>query len=201
MYNDPDGSWQRPLPGTGQTGILRGMDAAFLDVLTAYSPGPGTPGVIDPTLHCVLSLVDWPWYAWHRTVTMSVPAGSAVIVNPWNVPADTRAELHSVAVERITGDNQVIAIIAAQPSGYYSGTTNEVRLKDIAFADTFLFWPDPAGAQTINRGYVNPPVLIEPGGSVKLEPSGEGAAISTFEVRMSFKLSKLIRARVPTVGS
>lgn len=171
-------------------GSLRGVDKAFLDLLFRFQAGQiEVPDVV------AFPVDMWHWYAWHEQYTSAnIAAGSSTRMALYTVPQDRRALVVAVRAVRSGGDNTAVDLDVTQPAGY--GTGNRLMyLLSLSTPATEIYWP--SRSLTVSREIPGGtlPVLIEPGGSVGLTPSGAGAAISTFDVNLMFRLSPIVRAR------
>jgi len=180
------------------TGQFQALGEALADVLSHYDPGPeGLSGVTQ----CVIALThpEWAWYGWViEAASDSVGAGSSAVVTLVTVPLDERWILESIRLNRNSGDNTVNFISAIQPADYRDGDGTEI-LAQLTVADPVIFWPD-TGQQTLSL--LSPlPVLLEPGAIIQLAPSGAGVAASVWNYVIRMRRTKLIRARIPSIGA
>jgi len=177
------------------TGVIENLDLALREYLAAYQPGAlGLDGVGG----CVISLPipDWATFSWMENPAASVPAGSSVDLLVFTVPENERIWMQYFIGERTTGDNTLNGLNLVWPADYRNGTA-PLNICTPTVAVTRLFWPDVGGILTLESQVGQEPILMEPGTGVYLSPSGAGASVSTFNVVLLLKRTKLIRAQAP----
>lgn len=176
---------------------MPGMDTTLFEVLRAYRQGVDTPGsAILPDIRIDLPVPHWAEAAYVEVVTANFTAGQTVDIAVLAIPADERALVYGIQTVRATGDNTVSEFDIVPLSPYTTGG-GALSLIILTTASTLLWWPDPGGQQTIDRGIMVSPLLMEPGTVIRMASSGAGVAASTFTVFIYRHRIKLTRARGP----
>lgn len=175
-------------------GQYRELDTVLADILAHYRPAPEGASQISA---CVISLPipEWHQYAWlEGAATASIAAGNSDDVTLFTCPADERIWLDNVTVDRASGDNTWAALRFEQGAGYGDGGA-VINLVWLATANANIWWPHPPQVITASGG--PGPLLMEPGATVQLKPSGAGAGASVANYRILMRRMKLVRARAP----
>jgi len=120
----------------------------------------------------------------------------AVTVTALQVPANERAWLDGYQMQLTAGDNRVVRLQVTYPPGFGS-SPQTIELIELATSDTDIFWPDPGGVQTINKGLPAGPILLEPLCNVEMTTDGTGVASTTFRVQILRRRMRLTRAEAP----
>lgn len=180
-------------------GELRGLPGAIIDVLSRYVPADQGPCYIDNVLHPVLPIPDWATWSLYSETVATFTAGANAYGVGYTVPTDRRTWIHNIQVDRASGDNTIARLRLVCPAGYFDGSANNVLL-NLSAAQTSLWWPDPLGRQTVDGINQSGPILLEPGTTIEVETQGAGAAITTFDFRLTLIQTKLVRALIPLAG-
>lgn len=177
-------------------GVMAGLNSSLLALLANFSPGELGVCVVDERLQLTLPIPRWAEWTWVESATSaSQTAGGTPTIVAFTVPADERAELLAVRIERASGDNTVRNISVDFPALYSSGSAvvnMQIMAPDSAGAN--VHWPDPHPDVT---SYVNPPIPLEPLSLVKFQLEGDGVSASTFLWRVLMSRTKIHRALVP----
>lgn len=180
-------------------GDIPGLDRALIQGLSSYQPGPVGVCYMSPYMGLSLPWVNWA--EWGSNVqgtseTFAIGASTPQVV--YRIPTNTRGYLHSVSLERASGDNTLLDLSISQPAGYGEGT-RLVRLKVLGTAATSIWWPDSSGLQanTDRKVDMQGAMLLEPGAVIGVLPSGVGVATTTFDYEIILVNSYLTRAIVP----
>jgi len=175
---------------------MPGMDVTIFEVLRAYRQAVDAPASsIGTEMQVSLPVPAWAEAGYFNAVTVNLTAGQDTVVSILQIPANERAWLDGVQLSRLTGDNTIEELQIQYPDPYASGNT--LRLIMLTTAATEIWWPDPGGVQTIDRGLVAGPILLEPLSLVRLLPSGAGVGASTVRAEVVRRRIKLIRAEGP----
>jgi len=185
------------------TGDIPGLEQALHDILGHYRAGPDGLGLFGVG-GCQVSLPidNWLQYAWlEHELTASQAAAETDPVVMFTVPTNERAYLDYIHGERESGDNTYINLSLTVPDGYQSGGESGLaNLVVLAAAATRIYWPDDAGTQGVNNVIPGPGLLLEPGTTVELTPSGAGAGATVFRYRVGLRRQKIYRALAPVTS-
>jgi len=176
---------------------MPGMDVTVFEVLRSFRQAIDPPASsISTEMQVSLPIPAWAESSYLTIITANLTAGLATPITALSIPGNERAWLDGYQVTRETGDNTILAIQVLYPTPYATGD-RILNLILLGTAATEIFWPDPGGAQTIDRGFPGGPLLLEPLAAVRLLPSGAGVAASTFRVEAVRRRIKLTRAQGP----
>lgn len=179
-------------------GEIPGLDVAYLQALRQYRPGLLGPCYVGNLLIPTLSVPEWSVWSWlEADAAPSQGAGSTDVVTIFTVPPDERAWLDGVVILRASGDNTIINLDITYPADYRSAAVPAIDLIYLATVNARIFWPDPAGQQTIDHGNPLGPILLEPGCTVRFDPNGAGVAATIWDYKIRLRRTKLIRALSP----
>lgn len=184
------------MPDQMGTGNIPGLDQAMIQALRAYRPATEGVSRLDPFLHVVLPLPEWYIYSWVEAVDVALEAGESDRQAGFTVPQDERVWIENVRFTRTSGDNTLDSISVTYPLGYGSGG-RVLGLLSLSSAGTSIYWPDIAGRQTVNYAVDSVPLLLEPGTTVDIDPTGAGVAASVVALRMLIRRMKVVRAQPP----
>jgi len=176
-------------------GLPPGMSEALIELLSQYRPGEQGVCLVAPTMVPVLPLPYWA-EAGHGVgdPTGTIAIGSSALVTLYTCPRGERVLLCSAAVRRLTGDNTLSTLRVTYPSDYATGD-GAIYLADMVTAGPYIFWPPDLTAVNIAAGPA--PILLEPGAQIILQPSGAGAATSTFNFQFALRRTRLHQAMAP----
>jgi len=186
-------------PGAGPHGVLAGLNATLLDLLSAFQPGELGVCAIDPSLQLSLPVPEWAtWTHGFQDAMPSIGAGGNTTVPVLTVPTDERWNVQYVRVARASGDNTANHFRIVSPAGYFEGS-DEFVIMDLTTSAVNMNWPDARGEQTVDYIMDMPPggLLLEPGSQFALRPSGAGAAATIFNYSALVRRTKLVRAIAP----
>lgn len=176
---------------------MPGMDTTIFEVVRSYRQSLEAPAsAIDPDMRVTLPVPYWAEAGYTDNGTANFTAGQLVTLALLQVPANERSMLYGVQATRVTGDNTIERIRMVQPSGYQTGS-GVVELIFLSTPATEIWWPDPGGQQTLDRGLPVGPLLVEPLGVVEITSSGAGVAASTFDYQIVRRRIKMTRASAP----
>ena len=200
-----------PPPGTGApgspgapsqvalerpSGNLGGLAQALIHLLANYSPGETGINELDPSLQLTLPYPEWHIWSSSIVYPYTYSAGESGLKDVFTVPDDERAWFDGIHSRIASGDNKLSNISLVMPAGYYEGSANTIIL-GLTTNDTEIFWPDPAGIQTVERLLGWPPLLLEPGTKVQVNLKGSGVSGGIFSTDVLVRRMKLRRAIAP----
>jgi len=196
----PNGSGPALPPG-GTSGVLRGLEAALLDMLVNYNPGDIGICELSPQIQLTLPVDPlWSWWSWIENETVNVGAAATDTGTLFTVPQDERAQLCGWYSQRDSGDNTIDAFRILPPVGYQSGTIPVT----LTYAETTalrLSWPDYGNMRVpeseVLFGLNVAPILLEPGTTLDMDLAAAGVSASVFSYVIVLKRTKLIRAMGP----
>jgi len=189
---------QNGLPPGDTSGVLPGLETSLLHQLLNYRPGDIGICELAEQLQLTLPLADWAQYAFHVQVDVSLTATQDDPETIWTVPDNERIWLQSAVTYRSTGDNLAVGFRLIYPAAYKEVAS--VQYVDIIggmTAATNIFWPDPGAMQALYTTYVPPPLLLEPGTIIQLDPGQAGVSASVFATHLTMRRTSLVRAMVP----
>jgi len=176
---------------------IPGLDITLRQVTRAYRQQVLAPAsAIEPDMRVTLPVPAWAEFAFATNVDAIIGAGQAVTVTALQVPANERAWLDGYQMQLTSGDNRVVRIQVTYPLAFGS-SPQVIELIELATSDTDIFWPDPGGVQTINKGLPVGPILLEPLANVEMTTDGTGVASTTFRVQILRRRMRLTRASAP----
>lgn len=176
---------------------LPGLETTVREATRAFRQGVDAPGsAILADMRLSLPVPSWAEFSFVDNIDAVIGAGQAVTVTALQVPADERAWLEGFQMERTAGDNNLTEIQITAPDAFGS-SPQQVMLIRLVTPATILWWPDPGGVQTIDKGLVVGPLLLEPLTNIEMTTDGSGAGASTFRVQVMRRRMKLTRAESP----
>ena len=176
---------------------MPGLDLTIREVVRAYRQQELAPAsAVLPDMQVTLPVPNWAEASFINNITLTYTAGQTISATLLQVPANERAWLEGVQLERASGDNTVSRIRVVMPVNYGSGA-RAVELILLATGTTLIFWPDPGGSQTITRGLPNGPLLLEPLSLIEVTSDGAGVSGTTFDAQVYRRRMKLSRAQAP----
>jgi len=177
------------------SGNLVDLDGALRDLLQRYVPsGEGLTKITG----CIIALSVPAWAeasVYDSGSVASIGAGSGAVQVFYTVPQDRRVWLDGVRFDRASGDNTVNRIGVIQPEGYTNDAT-DMALIQYSTAPDNGFWPDP-GIQANIQVVAGSPLLLEPGATIQLNPSGAGASATVFRFYLQYRLMRIVRQFAP----
>jgi len=179
------------------SGNLVDLDGALRDLLQRYVPdGEGLTKIQGCMI--VLTVPAWAEASVYDTGNVaSIGAGSGAVQIFFTVPPDRRLWLDGLRFDRASGDNAVNRIGVVQPQGYTNDAT-DMALIQYSTAPNSGFWPDPAIQANI-QAMAGGPLLLEPGATIQLNPSGAGASATVFRYYLQYRLMRLVRQFSPGI--
>jgi len=182
------------------SGVLTGLSGSLLGLLANYSPGDLGVNDLDNRIQISLPYPDWAWFSWYYQTASDLTAGQTDEPTVMTVPADRRFILEGYSLTRNSGDNTIDYMIINHPYGYWdtlpaSAQNQEVLLRT-ATATSVNIWPDPSNWQTYNL-YSPGPKFLEPGTRIGYRSKGAGSSSSSFGVRITGRMTKLVSAQAP----
>lgn len=171
------------------------MSRALLDALRAYKPGSNGVHKLSDRMHIVLPIDDWCAFSWMDQSASSLTAGQTDAEVMFTVPNDERIWLESVSSRIVSGDNTLTGIRLVVPVGYGGGDRNAEII--LITAAVQVYWPDAGSGQVVQYVTNKAPLLLEPGTTIAVVPSGAGAAISTTSNYIWMRRIKMVRALAP----
>ncbi len=170
-------------------GDLKGGDRAMIEFLDHFR-GPEHIG-----LNVTLPVDGWDRYSYLFASSITRTAGQATIYTAYTVPSDERVTLVAARTYRESGDNTLDHLEIVYPAGYGAAASDLV----VEAGSVDIFWPDVTGISATSATYSkgNGPLLLEPGTTVRVKPSGDGVAATEFRTRLDLVICKIIRAQLP----
>jgi len=193
---NPAQDGQGALPTDAPVGVMAGLNASLLALMANFSPGDLGVCVVDNKLQLTLDVPDWSKWAYvSQGVTPSIDAGSTTNIVLFTVPEDERVWLDGVQVSRNSGDNTWLDIHTLATPDYRSGS-GEYHLMHLDTAGADIYWP-MVGETSVLHAAGPYPLLLEPGFTVELAPSGAGVSASVASYRIAMRRTKIVRALAP----
>jgi len=183
------------LPAGEPAGVMAGLNSSLLSLLANFSPGDLGVCVVDEKLQLSLTIPDWTSWGWvEGQGAPTIAASSSDPVTIFTVPADERCWLEGAQVARNSGDNTFGFLYVVQPPGYTSGD-GRFNLIQLITAATSIYWP--CHEQVVSRCAGDTPLLLEPGATVLVTPSGAGVSETVASTNLFMRRSKIVRAMAP----
>ena len=176
---------------------MPGLDRTIVEVTRAYRQQVLAPAsAVEADMQVTLPVPNWAEAAFVNNITLNYTAGQTISATLLQIPANERAWLEGVQLQRASGDNTVSRIRVVMPPLYGSGA-RAVELILLGTGTTLIFWPDPGGSQTITRGLPSGPLLLEPLSLIEVTSDGAGVAGTAFDAQVYRRRMKLTRASAP----
>jgi len=179
------------------SGVMAGLNASLISFLRNFDPGSLGVCVVDDKLQLSLAIPNWDKFAFFQQGEITLAASQGGLGICRTVPMDERWEIQYFSCRRDTGDNTYDTLVLDYPAGYTEGGNTEHALVSLTTAATRIFWPDPAGIQTVTHANNTYPILLEPGTNLSVNPSGAGVSASEVEYEIIGTRSKIVRAMEP----
>lgn len=184
------------LPAGEPVGVMAGLNGSLLALLANFSPGDLGVCIVDEKLQLSLAIPYWSEWSWLETgVTGDQTAGSSANVVVYAIPADERATLLAVRVDRTSGDNTITELSVDFPDAYSGGGGSSfMPIMDPDVSAPTVHWPD---LHPDVSSYVAPPILLEPTTSIRFQMGGAGVAATEWAYKILMLRTKIVRAIVP----
>lgn len=195
FIESPAQNGAEPLPPGEPVGVMSGLNASLLAVLANFYPGDLGVCIVDNKLQLSLPIPSWAEWGWtEEGDTASITAASADEIVIFRVPADERAWLESVYVERLSGDNTWEILRYYQPAGYGTGNRRATLLQ-VDTPTNIIHWPHVD--QAVASGMGPNAIMLEPLAEVRLRPNGAGVAATIGTYQLTMRRTKISRALAP----
>lgn len=187
----------RPQRQSFANGIVPGLWASLGRAMKGLTGSHGSC-LIGQECMPVIVLPNFLTYGANRAGdTSSIPIGSSQSFTYLSVPAGERWTIHTLRVERISGDNSIVELWMQAPPGYWSGTGGSVISLSIVPATTDIIFPNAQVGNRIGSGILLPGHILEPGTLLQVAMAGVGTAVSVVRGIALVTVSKVVWDKSP----